>query len=263
MSIIQSISSFFSGKPVRKFALKIDKPDSRDFHVDALLCTLTVAAEPTSGSVYDSRIVVKDQGSTGSCAGQSGANGLRAAYLAQGIDCPDLSAFFAYYGARDLEGTANQDEGAYLRDIVKTFQQMGECPESAWPFKESKVLTAPTWSAFRAAIPRRGLRGYYRIPTGMPSTVPTVKKLLAAKIPVFGGWQVNKSIMDAAKLTPQEACKPPYVGGHAMLIESFDGDIFTNLNSWGKSYRKGGRFLATRGFINSANDLWALDVRQS
>jgi len=249
---------------VRKFPLKPDKPDTRDYHVDGLLLSLnklSVEIEPLAGSVYDPRIQVKDQKSSGSCTGQSAANGLREAYLAQGLDCPDLSALFAYYGGRELEGTANSDDGAFLRDIIKTFQQVGECPESAWPFNEKKVLVAPSWSAYRAAIARRGTRKYYRIPTKVASTVPNVKKLLAAKIPVIGGWAVDQSIMDENRVEPQDVCSGPSLGGHAMLIEGFNLDTFDMLNSWGKSYRQGGRFKATRKFIQSATDLWAVDVR--
>ena len=249
-------------KSARKFLLKPDKPDDRDFHVDELLLKLGApAVDPTSGSCFDKRILVKDQKSTGSCAGQSAANGLREAYLAQGIDCPDLSALFAYYGGRGQEGPVTGDDGATLRDIIKAFQQVGECPESAWPFDEKKVNTAPSWSAYRAAIARRGTRKYYRIPLGLSTTKSKIKQVLAAKIPIVGGWQVSDEIQDENKTSPQEACKPPYEGGHAMLIEGFNLELVDVLNSWGTGYRLGGRFKATWGFTLAANDLWALDVR--
>lgn len=244
----------------RRFGMghREDKPDARDFHIDDLLLKVgAAAAVPTTGSADSKILMVKDQLDTSSCEGQSLANGLRAAYLARGIDCPDLSALFVYYGSRANLSPVLTDDGAYIREGIKVLQKVGECPELAWPFIKARVNKAPSWSAFQQAIPRRGVRGYYAIPNG---DVDRIKRTLNAKIPVSAGWMIDEAFMDENFRGIQGVCKGPPVGGHAMTIMSFEGNTFTVLNSWGTGYREGGRFRASADFIATCNSAWALDV---
>jgi hypothetical protein len=237
---------------------RVDILDPRDFHVDELLLKVgAAAAVPTYGSADSKVLVVKDQLDTSSCEGQALANGLRAAYLAKGIDCPDLSALFVYYGSRANLSPVITDDGAYIREGIKVLQKIGECPDINWPFIRSRVNKAPSWTAFQKAIPRRGVRGYYAIPNG---DVDRIKRTLAMKIPVTAGWLVDEAFMDDTFKGIQGPCTGKAVGGHAMTIVSFEKDTFKVLNSWGTGYREGGRFRASADFIATCNSTWALDV---
>lgn len=259
--MINTIKRALGFKVLPKLCHKMDPEDSRDWHVDSLLLKVGSPSEvPTSGSVYAPQLRIKDQGDTGSCLGQSVANATRAAYLALGDTCPDLSALFIYYCSRALVTPATiVDNGAYLRDGIKTLQQFGECSETVWQFQESKVNTPPSWSAYRNAVSRRGIRGYYSIPNG---DVKRIKRALAAKVPVVAGWMVDDSFMDGSKTDIQGPCTGRNLGGHAMMVESFEGDTFTMVNSWGTDWRRGGRFLANADFIATCNSAWAIDVRK-
>ena len=257
--VIREIKRSLGLKVGPKLALKQDKPDSRDWHIDTLLAKVGApAAVPAAGSVFSQFTIIKDQGGTGSCEGQSVSNATRAAYLALGQMCPDLSALFIYYGSRSIAGGPIIDEGAYIRDGIKTLQQVGECTETVWPFIEGRVNSSPSWAAYRDATKRRGIRGYYAIPNG---DVNRVKQALAAKIPVVGGWTLDNGFMNFYFKGVQEACTGPSVGNHAMFVESFQGDTFTLVNSWGYNYRESGRFRASSGFMASGWSYWGIDVR--
>jgi hypothetical protein len=216
------------------------------------------AAVPTSGSVYSPLLKIKDQGGTSSCEGQSISNALRAAYLALGMDCPDLSASFIYYGSILKSGGPVIDDGATFRDGIKALVDIGECDEASWPFLEKKVIAPPGWKAYQNAVRRRGIRGYYSIPAG---DVDRVKRTLAAKIPVVGGWELDDAFMNENFTGIQGPCKGKIIGMHAMMIESFTGNIFTDLNSWGTGYREKGRYRSNADFVAAAVNLWAMDVR--
>ena len=259
MSLLDSLWNAM-GYPLRRgMGHKGPRPSDKDAPIAELFLKLGApAAVPTSGSTYSPLLLVKDQGQTESCVGQSVSNAVRAAYLALGQQCPDLSALFVYYGTRAIRTPRVSDDGGYLRDAESSLQVTGECDEVHWAFSEGRVNTPPAWSAYQNAIARRGKRRYYII---NPGDVDSVKRALAAKVPVVGGWQVDDAFMDATIKGTQGPCKGKIVGGHAMMIESFDKDLFTNLNSWGKSYRLGGRYAASSDFIATANTLVAIDVR--
>ena len=109
-----------------------------------------------------------------------------------------------------------------------------------------------------ASHDRRGLRGYYRIPTG---DVDRVRHAIAAGFPVVGGWLVDRVFLDwsgAGIIGPQDA--DAIVGGHAMAIVAYAGDEFRLANSWGVRWGAGGFALARASFIAAARDVWALDV---
>jgi len=258
--MINTLKRALGLKVFPKLGHKMDPEDSRDWHVDKLLARVGAPAMvPLKGSVYSPELKIKDQGGTGSCEGQSVANATRAAYLALGLPCPDLSALFVYYCSRALQ-TPNKivDDGAYIRDGIKTLQQFGECTELSWKFVESRVNTAPSWSAYRDAISRRGIRGYYAIPNG---DVNRIKQAIAAKIPVVAGWQIDNAFLNETDTGVQGPCRGPSIGGHAMMLERFEGDTFMIVNSWGTSWRVDGRFRASADFVAQCNSAWAIDVR--
>lgn len=259
MSVFRPILKALGFAQPSGLGFKADRVDPRDFPVDELLMRVGAAVVPVEGNADSPELVVKDQTYTNSCAGQSIANAVRASYLALGQDCPDLSALFSYYGSRAENSKVISDDGAYLRDGIKVLQKLGECPESAWPFVEGRVNRPPSWSAYRAAVPRRGVRGYYKIPDG---DVDRIKRTLAAKIPVVAGWSIDAAFAEnTSPGTIQGRCRGKSIGGHAMVILSFYKNKFRCLNSWGKGFRDGGRFDADEEFIAQAISPWAIDVR--
>jgi hypothetical protein len=230
-----------------------DEPDPRDFRLSALdLTHLPPSATVRAG------ITAKEQGGTQSCTGQAVAQALRAAYIRNGVDCPELSALAPYYWSRVPWGAQNSDGGARLHDVLGVVQKLG-CPdETSWPFSTFKVNSPPKPSAIFSAAKRRGLRGYHRV-----STVTDVRLAIAAGFPVVASWELDRAFLEnAGGANLIDAPTGVLIGRHAMMIESYEPDrTFVILNSWGSDWRWQGRAYVTENFVSKLSDAWAIDVR--
>lgn len=248
-----------------------DAPDPRD-HVFALHAAASDPV-PAFASVDQPHIAAKSQGTTSSCVGNAEAAGLRLAYLARGIDCPELSALAVYRGARNIDGSSD-DRGTYLRSGMRAIMDLGCPPERAFPFSELAVNDQLPFSALSAGYDRHGLRSYHRIETG---DLDSIARALAAGLPVCAGFQVSEAFCSSNGRQIVGKQTAPIAGGHALCIVAVGsrdklivefGDaipptteprLWRVLNSWGQfGYR--GRFYASDAFIASATDIWAMDI---
>ncbi len=232
--------------------------DSRDLACSTLLERVGFAygTLPEQIDLWDARFPIFDQGSVGSCAGCSTAQGLRVAFAVDGRDVPPLSPLFLYYNGRRADRPGDKavtDSGTTLRSVMKQLMHLGVCPESQWPLTSSHAAR-PSWLAYRAAADYRGLRGYYRV-----VDVEEIRRALAARRPVVIGLNVDKAFLDADG--------PSYVddtaggaGGHAMLLTGYDKrGRFHLVNSWGEQWR-GGKILVGESFVRRSLSAWAIDT---
>ncbi|GAA3316207.1 hypothetical protein GCM10020331_012710 [Ectobacillus funiculus] len=75
-----------------------------------------------------------------------------------------LSRLFLYWQERYLEGTVNEDSGAYIRDGMKVLQTIGTCPESEYPYDIKKIFTqTPTAKQVADAGAFRMISEYHRV----------------------------------------------------------------------------------------------------
>lgn len=240
----------------RGLGYKQDRPDSRD-HAFSLHPAAALAL-PISASIDVATVEPKDQLATSSCVGNCWAQALRLAYLARGLVCPELSAAYVYRLARNIDGT-NGDEGSYLRSGAAAVQRLGCAPEASWPLREETINDQVPFSAQHAGFDRKGSRRYYRIPAGDSDSV---RRALAARLPVVGGWQVDHAFVEGdgrGLIDVQD--QTSLAGGHAIAIVGYAADgTFTLINSWGPFFGLYGRFQVTEGFVESGTDLWALDT---
>lgn len=230
-------------------------PDDLDVR-DKLFRARKIEA-PIAASVWSDRCAIKDQGSSSSCVGQAISQGLRLAHLMAGTDCPELSARFAYRLSLTVHGSES-DDGTYLRTAMQAVKALGCSTEEAFPFASRRVLDPIPLSAVMSSHDRRGLRGYQRISTG---DVERVKQAIASGYPVVAGWDVSQAFVDWDGRDPVGAQTTGIVGGHAMAIVGYDGDVFDLVNSWGVGWGRSGHALAKRSFVAQARDVWILDVR--
>jgi hypothetical protein len=242
---------------VRSFGYLPDAPDERDAKLSARLGALAESPPPPSESVLHPSVGPKDQESTSSCTGQSGAQAALLAYLRAGVACPELSALFPYFMGRAEYGGQSTDDGSYLRAVIKAIVRLGIPPESAWPMIAARVNVQPEPNAYRQAYDRKGVRGYHRIESG---DVDGVRRAIAAGFPVIGGWQVGEDFVNwngQGVISGQ----PRIVGGHAMVIGAYESDgTFKLLNSWGWGWGRGGYAVVDEMFIAAVQDAWAVDV---
>lgn len=242
-----------------RFGYLHDPADARDkAPADLLGAELAFSPPPAVALVRDTRVVPRDQGNTSSCTGQAWSQALRLAWLRKGRDVPELSALHNYFWSRAQFGSQRRDEGAYLRTGAKAVMMAGCATERAWPFVAERVNRRPSWAADRSGHDARGVRGYYRIPSG---DVDGVRRAIAAGHPVVGGWDVDKAFTENRGAVIDGTDTAEVVGAHAVVIEAYwhDGTLAL-LNSWGTGWGREGRAIVSEAWVAGGRDLWAVAV---
>src|ERR1700682_1791556 len=84
---------------------------------------------------------VYNQGQTSSCCGNGTAGALHYMRRKQGLAEFAPSRMFIYWNGRDLEGSANVDGGAQVRDVIKATAALGACSEAEWTFDPAHINT--------------------------------------------------------------------------------------------------------------------------
>lgn len=245
----------------RKFNSWIpDVPDHRDRFVDTMR-----AAAPLPAFVdrVGTNNPIEDQGSLGSCTGNSSTSALE---IVLRVSTP-LSRLMAYYNARKVERTVRQDAGAMIRDVIKGLFKVGVASEATWPYAISKFTNRPPAKAFaEAAILKEQLAQGYEY-----ARVPNLRALKAELTkgrPVVFGFAVPQTFltMGAPHVLDLPPDDVPIVGGHAVMAAGYDDrgpEPFVWVrNSWGKDWGIGGYFKMTQDWFTDprrmVDDLWSI-----
>lgn len=235
---------------------------------DRVYCAAApVTALPRS---IDLRTVVKqpaifDQGRLGSCVGNASAfchqyDQQQQLGAKPGSFTP--SRLFIYYGARELEGSINQDAGCAIRDAVKVLNKKGVCKESTWPYNISMYAKKPAAAAYTEAL-KSTTTGYY----ALNGSVSSIKQALVDGHPVVYGFQVYSSFdkvgADGLMPVPNPRNEKLY-GGHAISAVGYDdskaGGCFIVRNSWGTVWGLNGYFYMPYAVVEKGlcSDFWVL-----
>lgn len=208
-----------------------DKPDPRD-HRFRLAAPISL---PDQIDLSPGCSPIEDQGDLNSCTGHAVAAALEYDENTQGENRLRLSRLFIYYNERLMEGDVNQDEGAEIRDGIKTIAQYGACDETLWPYDIKQVLTKPSDAAYANGLLHKGLT--YQ---AVDQTEVGICSALASGFPIVFGVTVYDSFETEEALntgvipmpdTQKEQCQ----GGHAVLLVGYDKtkQVFKFRNSWG------------------------------
>lgn len=220
----------------RKFPLKREKRDLRDFH---FMSRSFVSPEelPKKVDLRQKMSPVVDQGSLGSCTANAIVSGLREFLLIKGEESWEaLSRLFLYWHERELEGHIQEDSGAYIRDGMKVLNKIGVCPETDYPYQISRFRDKPTAAAERHAGTYT-IGEYHRI-----ADLYALKAALAEGLPVVIGIIVYESfesqeVAATGKVPFPKKTKERVLGGHALLAVGYTdrgkgGNVIVR-NSWG------------------------------
>lgn len=239
-----------------------DLPDHRDFKF-SFHC-MGAAPPPTKFSVLDGMDktpAVFDQGQMGSCT----ANAIAAALEFDMYKSKDPGAFtpsrlFIYYNERAMEGTLGSDQGAQIRDGIKSVGTVGYCPETLWPYSEDTLFNKPTDAAFAEAAKHKALT-YYSV----DQELAQLKGCIAAGYPFVFGFSVYENLYgpDGQPLADIPMPAGNLEGGHAVLAVGYDDATqrFTFQNSWGTGVGRGGFFTLPYAYLldaNLASDFWTV-----
>lgn len=199
-----------------KYCLKKDQHDKRDYlyehanDVKAVSLPKSFDLRPFAPPVYD-------QGNQGSCTANAGC-----ACRSMLAKDPSLylSRAFQYYNERLLEGTADEDSGASMRDIVKSVDQYGICPDAEMPYSDKDFKTVPSKQDYDDALKYK-IDKYTRV----TSVTGIQHSLVTRNQPVLLGMVVYESMESEAVaktgVLPMPQKNEQQLGGHAVLVVGY------------------------------------------
>jgi C1A family cysteine protease len=164
-----------------------------------------------------------------------------------------------------MEGDVNSDNGAAIRDGIKTIVNQGVCPETEWPYDIVKVADKPLAQCYTDAMACQAV-SYQRL---VSTNLNQLKGCIASGYPFVFGFTVydafeSEEVAKTGQLSmpgPQEKTQ----GGHAVLAVGYDDATqrFTVRNSWGKDWGLNGYFTMPYAYLTStdlADDFWAVRI---
>lgn len=248
------------GVDMRKYGWLPDPTDDRDHRFAAL--AHVVEALPSSVDMRPKCPPVWDQGSLGSCTAHAVNAAIEFHRAGHALPLSMPSRLFTYYNERLLEGSTDEDSGAYLRDGIKALARWGVCGENLWPYDDQLLRTAPDAAAYGDAL-RTRVVAYKRL----AQRVDDLRACLAQGIPFVFGFQVYESFESEGVARSGTANMPrgndELLGGHAVMAVGYNWRTkrFTVRNSWGSGWGNHGYFTLPYEYLVSADlssDFWAV-----
>jgi len=240
-----------------------DLPDHRDhifkspslLHRMALTVSKPVDLRPGCPPVYD-------QGDLGSCT--ANAIGALFQFVQKMEKAKDFtpSRLFIYYNERAIEGDVPYDNGAQIRDGIKSVHKQGVCPETMWPYNIQDFAKKPSDTCYAEATGHQSIE-YLRI----LHTLCSMKACLKQGFPFVFGFTVYESFEsdEVAKtgMMPMPKKGEEQLGGHAVMAVGYDDSKKAMLirNSWGTDWGVQGYFWMPYDFIKKlglSSDFWTI-----
>jgi len=260
----QSLDNFLGQELeiLRSYGWKKDKKDERD-----LVHNFSISKDIGTVTSVDLRSQcppVYNQLALGSCT----ANAICGAYefdqMKQGQQINQFapSRLFLYYNERSLEGTVNADDGAQIRDGIKSINTTGLCSESSWPYDITRFAAKPSDACYAEALNHHSV-AYKQV----LQTEEQIKQCLISGYPIVFGITVYSSFESQAVaktgIVPMPKLGDKILGGHAIMIVGFDDAtrLFWVRNSWGAMWGIGGYCKMPYEYILSsshASDFWTI-----
>jgi C1A family cysteine protease len=222
---------------MRKLNLKPSPEDLRDYKFKAASFKSIIELPARVDLRDDTMPPIWDQGYLGSCTAHA-IIALREYLFTNHAVKPgvSLSRLYLYYHSRDVQGWANKDDGAYLRDAFKVIYHRGVSLDHHWPYNPDKVYDEPPDQADAVAYAFR-ISEYRRI-----LNIAEAKASIAEGYPVVIGMNLYSSFMSGHKgrIPVPDTSKESYVGAHAMLAVGYTETHFIVRNSFGTDWGDGG-----------------------
>ena len=260
---LQFLLSLFKKAP-KSYGWKPQKPDIRDLkYGDAKPPSEVVAVLPPKVDLRSKLPSCWDQSTIGSCT----AHGISAAlvfdeqYEHEAFIMP--SRLFIYYNEREMEGTVEEDNGAEIRDGIKSVAAQGFADEKLWPYDVTKFKLKPSEEAYACGVQHKALT-YMALDN---TKLDELRGCLAAGFPFVFGFTVYDSFEGSfvARSGILSMPKPHenMVGGHCVIAVGYDdhAKMFLVRNSWGTKWGQQGHFWMPYEYITSsdlANDFWTI-----
>lgn len=235
---------------------KPDIPDIRDKVYKARKSSRVI---PDTFDMRDRFPKCWHQGTLGSCTAQAVAG----ACIFLDIYDDDVqilvpSRLFIYYNTRVIENSVKSDDGAYIRNAIKSVVKYGYPDESKWPYKISKFRWKPRATSYKHASKEK-ISVYSRVPRNLD----TFKSIISGGVPIILGFSVYDSVytlaVEKTGYIPVPQSKDKLTGGHAVLLVGYTKRHFIFRNSWGTDWGDNGYGYLPNKFIENSNlsdDFW-------
>jgi C1A family cysteine protease len=250
-------------RKIQRYGWKPDLPDHRDYLFAVpykTLRTLSAGVDltPQCPPVYD-------QGQLGSCTANAIAAAIQFDQMRQQL--PSIftpSRLFIYYNERVIEGDVSCDNGAQIRDGMKSVASQGVCPESMWPYDLAKWEEQPADACYQTASQHPAV-----IYQSLNQDLTQLKGCLASGYPFVFGFSVYESFEspDVAQTghVPLPSPQEQMIGGHAVMAVGYDDSQqwFIVRNSWGTNWGMLGYFTLPYAYLlqsSLASDFWTIQV---
>ena len=236
-----------------------DLPDQRDF-----LYAKTFRVPAVLPAKVDLRAhcpPVENQGQLGSCTANALVGALEFLELKAQQTLVGLSRLFVYYNERVIEHTTKHDDGAMLRDGIKSLAKQGVCAESIWPYVIKKFAVRPPPACY-AQAKKYTISSYHRL-----ASTDEMRACLADGFPFVFGFSVYESFESDALaksgVLNMPKAKERMVGGHAVCAVGYDDATrrFIVRNSWGADWGKQGYFTMPYAYLadrDLSDDFWTV-----
>jgi len=203
---------------------------------------------------------IEDQGAQGSCGGHGMSHALEILFAQNNLECArDLSRAYAYWAARKIMGTEDEDSGVDMRALCHGAKTYGCCKEDLMPYSDTDFITKPSAAALADGAMRAGIV-YSRCYSADAAIVALLRQR-----PVVGGFLVRESFREISStgIVPEVSAADAELGGHCMTLCGYDlaSNRATLLNSWGAAWGDRGACYVSLDWITQSNlGLYALAV---
>lgn len=245
----------------RHYGWQPDLPDHRDLPYGALRLGLEAPATlPPSVDLRAHCPPIYDQHPLQSCTANALAAAFRFLEIKSGSNKLNPSRLFIYYNERDLENQVDSDNGAQLRDGIKSIATSGICDEADWSYDEP-FAQKPPQSCFDKALKFKAVN-YFCL---NKASLDELRGCLAAGFPFVFGFSICASFNNADfnnGIVTMPDHGEPIEGGHAVMAVGYDdaARLFTVQNSWGPTRGDHGYFYMPYNYVTSsmADSFWTV-----
>ena len=241
---------------LQKYGWKKDIPDLRDYLYRSFQVDITI---PDKVDLRATCSAIENQEQLGSCTANALVGNLEFLEQKEAVPFQDISRLFIYFNERWIEGDTREDNGAQLRDGIKSLIKWGYCSESRVPYDITKFAKKPSCIAY-AEAKKHKITSYLSI-----RSMDEMRHCLADGYPFVFGFDVYESFesdeVARTGIVPIPKDGESYLGGHAVCAVGYDQtkELFIVRNSWGSNWGdKGYCYMPFELIEKNANDFWSI-----